>query len=200
MYKLILTSNGSKKAWPPQKIPRNDEYVYIINMHVCNTKNSLKYKKRRIRRRRIAPTKEKPKNQGVRSHRHIILTQKYCGKDQRSCDGRGQGTSYFIAWSSGVNKAFDVGGPNRIDFIYFWGSNEKQQSCDGQGGGAQRPVWGGNKLKKTGARTRGPNPLVYHIFIQDPLSVILSVILSSCHIPVVFLSSCHSCGTLRYSL
>jgi hypothetical protein len=62
MYKLILTSNGSKKAWPPQKIPRNDEYVYIINMHVCNTKNSLKYKKRRIRRRRIAPTKEKPKN------------------------------------------------------------------------------------------------------------------------------------------
>jgi len=33
------------------------------------------------------------------------------------------------------------------------------------GGGAQRPVWGGNELKKTGARsararTRGQNPLV----------------------------------------
>jgi hypothetical protein len=35
----------------------------------------------------------------------------------------------------------------------------------GVGGGAQRPVWGANKLKKTGARsararTRGQNPLV----------------------------------------
>ncbi len=66
-----------------------------------------------------------------------------------------------------------------------------------------------------------------YIFIYDPLSVILSVILSSCHIPVivaerwaiyfiyihlrssvchpvchpVILSySCHSCGTLSYSL
>jgi hypothetical protein len=33
-------------------------------------------------------------------------------------------------------------------------------------GGAQRPVWGGNELKKTGARsararTRGQNPLVF---------------------------------------
>ena len=33
------------------------------------------------------------------------------------------------------------------------------------GGGAQRPVWGGNELKTTGARgararTRGQNPLV----------------------------------------
>jgi hypothetical protein len=28
------------------------------------------------------------------------------------------------------------------------------------GGGAQRPVWGGKELKKTGARTRGQNPLV----------------------------------------
>jgi hypothetical protein len=49
--------------------------------------------------------------------------------------------------------------------------------------GAQRPVLRSNELKKTGARsarasTRGQNPLVYHIFIYDPLSVILSVILS----------------------
>ena len=34
------------------------------------------------------------------------------------------------------------------------------------GDGAKRPVWGGNELKKTGARsararTRGQNPLVY---------------------------------------
>jgi hypothetical protein len=41
---------------------------------------------------------------------------------------------------------------------YFWGSKKKQRSCDGQGG-AQRPLWRGNKLKKT----RGQNPLVFNI-------------------------------------
>ncbi len=30
----------------------------------------------------------------------------------------------------------------------------------GGGGGAQRPVWRVNEPKKTGARTRGQNPLV----------------------------------------
>ncbi len=40
VYTLILTPNGSKKAWPPRKTPQNDGYVYIINMHVCNTTNS----------------------------------------------------------------------------------------------------------------------------------------------------------------
>jgi hypothetical protein len=83
VYTLILTPNGSKKAWLNRKIPqiggfvfamnkiinkyiqyknknlslkqrffRNLKYSYIINMHVCNTTKSLKYKKRRIRRRR----------------------------------------------------------------------------------------------------------------------------------------------------
>ncbi len=48
-------------------------------------------------------------------HRYIILTPKYCRKDQRSCDGRGggQGTSYFrpsvVQWKE---KALDVGGPS----------------------------------------------------------------------------------------
>jgi hypothetical protein len=32
------------------------------------------------------------------------------------------------------------------------------------GGGAQRPVWRGNELKKTGARTRGQCPLVKNIY------------------------------------
>ncbi len=55
----------------------------------------------------------------------------------------------------------------------------------GSGVGAQRPVLLGNELKKTGARsararTRGQNPLVLYYY--------LSVILSSCHIPVIFLS------------
>ena len=68
-----------------------------------------------------------------------------------------------------LKKALDVGGPSSTDLIYFWGSNKKQRSCDGRGG-AQRPVWRGNAPKKTGARsararTRGQNPLVYHIFI-----------------------------------
>jgi hypothetical protein len=35
------------------------------------------------------------------------------------------------------------------------------EAATGRGGGAQRPVWGGNELKKTGARTRGQNPLVF---------------------------------------
>ncbi len=79
--------------------------------------------------------------------------------------GQGQGTSYFIASvSRGKKKALDVGGPSSIDFVYFWGSNNKQRSCDGRGG-AQRPVSCGNELKMMGARsartrTRGQNPLV----------------------------------------
>jgi hypothetical protein len=28
VYTLILTPNVSKKAWPPQKTPQNDEYVF----------------------------------------------------------------------------------------------------------------------------------------------------------------------------
>ncbi len=36
--------------------------------------------------------------------------------------------------------------------------------------------------------------------IYLPRILCLSSCLSSCHIPVIFLSSCHSCGTLSYSL
>jgi hypothetical protein len=79
--------------------------------------------------------------------------------------GAGAGDLIFHSLC-GKKKALDVGGPSSIDCKYFWGSNKKQQSCDGRGGGAQRPVWGGSELKKTGARsawarTRGQNPLVY---------------------------------------
>ncbi len=85
----------------------------------------------------------------------LSLTPKYCQKDQRSCDGwgRGKGAGPHISlslWSRGKKKALDVGGPSSIDFVYFWGSNNKQRSCDG-GGGAQRPVSCDNELKKTGA-------------------------------------------------
>ncbi len=52
-----------------------------------------------------------------------------------------------------------------IVYFLFWGSSEAAM-----GGGTQRPVGRGNEPKKTGARsararTRGQNPLVYHIFI-----------------------------------
>ena len=54
--------------------------------------------------------------------------------------------------------------------LYIFGGRIRSSEAAMDGGGAQRPVWGGNELKKTGARsararTRGQNPLVYHIFI-----------------------------------
>jgi hypothetical protein len=122
--------------------------------------------------------------------------------------GRGQGISYFIAysaicmWSSGVKKALDVGGPSWIDFIYFWGLNEKQRSCDGQRGrAAPRLGWQWAQkdgcAQRTGAHAR-PKPTTYIIYSSRILC--LSSCLSSCR-PVIFLSfSCHSCGTLSYSL
>ncbi len=42
---------------------------------------------------------------------------------------------------------------------------------------------------------------IYLSYIHLGSSVCHPVVLSySCHIPVIFLSSCHSCGTLSYSL
>ncbi len=66
-YTLILTPNGSKKALPPRKPPQHKnkslfpetaifqklKYLCIIKMYVYNTTKRLKYKKRKIRRRRI---------------------------------------------------------------------------------------------------------------------------------------------------
>ncbi len=43
-----------------------------------------------------------------------------------------------------------------VNFLFLG----EQRSCDGRGG-AQRPVWRVNEPKKTGARTRGQNPLVH---------------------------------------
>ncbi len=66
-----------------------------------------------------------------------------------------------MAW----RPVFDTEGKHFVSgkskFLIFGG----QRSCDGRGGSAQRPVWGGNEFKKTGARsararTRGQNPLV----------------------------------------
>jgi hypothetical protein len=62
-YTLILTPNGSKKAWPPRKIPQNDEHIII-----CTT-NSLKNKKRRIRRRSIVPMRRIRRGKKIRIRR-----------------------------------------------------------------------------------------------------------------------------------
>ena len=36
VYTVILTPNGSKKAWPPQKTPQDDGYVFwqLKNKHI----------------------------------------------------------------------------------------------------------------------------------------------------------------------
>jgi hypothetical protein len=36
LYTVILTPNGSKKAWPPQKTPKDDGYVFcqLENKHL----------------------------------------------------------------------------------------------------------------------------------------------------------------------
>jgi hypothetical protein len=79
--------------------------------------------------------KERSKNK-----RKKKKTKKNWGVWSRS--GWGQGNSYFIASVVSVvqwkEKSFNVGGPSSIDFIYFWGSNKKQQ-CDGWGGARSAP-------------------------------------------------------------
>ena len=66
-----------KQAWPLRQTPRNDGYVYnIINMHVCKSTNSLKYKRRRKRRRRIAPTRRIRRDKKRRIRRNLKGEQK----------------------------------------------------------------------------------------------------------------------------
>jgi hypothetical protein len=44
-YTLILTSNGSKKAWPPRKTPQNNGYLMsAIQQTVLNIRRE-EYKK-----------------------------------------------------------------------------------------------------------------------------------------------------------
>ena len=79
--------------------------------------------------------KERSKNKRKKKKRKKIGAY---GRDR----GGGHGNSYFIASVVSVvqwkEKSFNVGGPSSIDFIYFWGSNKKQQ-CDGWGGARSAP-------------------------------------------------------------
>ena len=187
-----------KKAWPPL----NDGNVYIINV-MSVIQQPVKYKKRRIRRRRKVITRrirtekkrrswkgekkkkritkrkdpktiEKRKNQKMRAHRDIIVTPKILPRGSAKLRWAGRGTEdlLFHSLCGPVERKNPWRGRPKFDifYIYFWGSNKKQRSCDERGGGAQRPVWRVNEPEKTGARsararTRGQNPLVYHIFI-----------------------------------
>jgi hypothetical protein len=55
--RMVALQMDKKRLGPLEKPLRMTDKVYIINMHTCNTKKSLKYKRRRIRRRRIAPNR-----------------------------------------------------------------------------------------------------------------------------------------------
>jgi hypothetical protein len=46
--RMVAPQMDQKRLIPPRKTPQNDRYVYI---------NSLKYKRRRVRRQRIGPTR-----------------------------------------------------------------------------------------------------------------------------------------------
>jgi hypothetical protein len=125
-----------------------------------------------------------------KSHRYIILTPKYCRKDQRICDGRVRGARDLIfqslcgpveikkplTWnaycpSSSLKGSIlfqespSRGRPEFDGFYLFFRVELEAAKLRWAGGGAQRPVWLFNEPKKTGARsararTRGQNPLV----------------------------------------
>jgi hypothetical protein len=116
-YTLILTPNGSKKAWRPWKTPQNDG-------HNHNTTNSLKYKKRRIRRRSI-----------VRGKARDLVFHCLCGPVERKKPWM---------WAAQVKY---------ILFI-FRGWIISSEAAMGGGGGAQHHVWCVNEPKKTGARSQ----------------------------------------------
>ncbi len=83
---MVAHQMDQKWLGPPRKTPQNDGYVSIINMHGCNTTNSLKYKRRRIRRRRIAPTRRIRRDQ--KKKKRITKTkdpkQKKKGKTEKN--------------------------------------------------------------------------------------------------------------------
>ncbi len=63
------------------------------------------------------------------------------GGEQHSLAGEGGGPN-SDDWIEGQALCIlsGLGGnPNSIDFIYSWGSNKKQRSCDGRGGARSAP-------------------------------------------------------------
>ncbi len=107
------------------------------------------------------------KNQGVWSHRYIILTQNIAGGVSEAAIEAGSRELHISQplWFNGKKKALDMGGPSLIGFIYFWGSNKKLRWA----GGAQRAVWDGNELKKTGARSarRARAAITHQLYISS---------------------------------
>jgi hypothetical protein len=75
----------------------------------------------------------------------------WCGGRTHSLGGEGVGVQYFgrcqtqICTLLYICKYF-------VDFIYFWRSNKKQRSCDGQGGGARSAPFEVAMSSKRGVR------------------------------------------------
>ncbi len=97
--------------------------------------------------------------------------------------GAGLGDLIFRS-PCGKKKALDVGGPSSI--VNILGGRIRSSEAAMGGGGAQRPVWRVNELKKTGARararTRGQNPLVlsikgigFALYLYYPIPLVLSI-------------------------
>jgi hypothetical protein len=82
--------------------------------------------------------------------------------------------SKLFVWSTGWVAVMQY---CSISFNDFWGSNKKQRSCDGRGGGGeQRTVWRVNGPKETGARTRDQNPPVaIRIALEDNIFMLTNV-------------------------
>ncbi len=91
-----------------------------------------------------------------------------CGGRTPSLGGEGVGGHYFgrrqtqLCTLHIICKYF-------VDFSYIFEGRIRGSEAAMDGGGAQRPVWVGSELKKTGARsararTRGQNPLVLYTY------------------------------------
>jgi hypothetical protein len=95
-------------------------------MHVYNTTNSLKYKRRRVGRQG-----KDPKNKEKKNWKNFVrmVAPVYT----------------FEFWPQNIAGRISeaaMGGTGGRDFMYFLGSNKKQWSCDGRGGGARSAPFG----------------------------------------------------------
>jgi hypothetical protein len=76
-YSTVEKNKKIKKAWPHRKTPQNDGYVfknctYIINIHVCNTTNSLKGKEKKKKTNNSTYEKNKKRQEEKDKKRRII--------------------------------------------------------------------------------------------------------------------------------
>ncbi len=154
---LTLTPNGSKKAWPPQKTPQNDEYVF------CQLKNKNLFPQKgatQLSRMQLS-------SEGAEQLLGCSVAQIGCCGTQLNaaylrgtaqlnrvqcrsfgCSGAQEGTgqlSKMQCSSEGCSLAQrkEIRTPGRPSSGLgesFGGVNKKQRRCEGRGG-AQRPCF-----------------------------------------------------------